>query len=287
MSDAPLLVLRTPSGISGDMLVAGLARLSGDENAVDGFLADLLMPQLSGTVSIRPHAINSISGWRAFVDVPDEHIHRPLTAIVEIIEASRLTDGARALSIATFELLAQAEGHVHGMPPDNVEFHEVGALDSIIDICLASALFDRIAPARFHCSALPVCDGQIDSAHGLLATPAPAVQEMLRGVPVYGIASRGETVTPTALAFLKAAGAVFGPWPPMQVNDIVRIFGGKILPGIANGAIFALGLPAGEAPDKAEMPATHSHDHVHDRHDPHGHHHHDHDHDHIHKHNNP
>jgi uncharacterized protein (DUF111 family) len=133
----------------------------------------------------------------------------------------------------------------------------VGALDSILDICLGAALYARLAPARLHCSPLPLCDGTIRCEHGPLASPAPAVQEMLVGVPVYGIDSRGETVTPTALAFLRAAGARFGGWPRGTVERVARAYGGRVLPGVPNGAMFFLVAEGGAA-----------------RHDHHHHHHH-------------
>lgn len=272
MSDR-VVVLRTPSGISGDMLVAGLSRLLGDVQAIDSLIGEIGMPQLAGCFRVEPHAVNAISGWRSKVTLPHEHVHRPLSAIVDIIAKSGLSDAAKALSIATFERLAVAEGAVHGIPAAEVEFHEVGALDSIVDVCLAAGLLDRIGPAQFHCSPLPLCDGTVKCAHGILATPAPAVQEMLRGVPVYGLASTGETVTPTALAFLLSAGAEFGEWPAMEMIETARVFGGKLLPGVPNGAIFALGKPIRKVMPKAE-PQVHNHRH-------HGH---DHDHDHEHHH---
>jgi uncharacterized protein (DUF111 family) len=277
MSDR-IVVLRTPSGISGDMLVAGLSRLLGDAGAIDSLLDQIAMPQLFGCFRVEPHAVNAISGWRARVDLPHEHVHRPLSTITDIIAASRLSERAKALSVATFERLAEAEGAVHGIPPAEVEFHEVGALDSIADICLAAGLLDLLDPAQFHCSPLPLCDGTVKCAHGILATPAPAVQEMLRGVPVYGLASTGETVTPTALAFLLSAGVAFGEWPAMEMLGSARVFGGKLLPGVPNGAIFALGKPIRKVMPTAEPQVHHQHGHDHhhdhDRHHDHEHHHH-------------
>jgi uncharacterized protein (DUF111 family) len=136
--------------------------------------------------------------------------------------------------------LAQAEATVHGCSVDEVHFHEVGALDSILDTCVAAALFTKIDPAEFHCSPLPMCDGIIRCEHGLLASPPPAVQEMLNGVPVYGADASGETVTPTALAFLKAAGARFGRWPQCEVVTSARAYGGKVFENLPNGANFFL-----------------------------------------------
>lgn len=101
-------------------------------------------------------------------------------------------------------------------------------------------MFTHLAPKKVYCSPLPLCDCVIRCEHGYIASPTPAVQEMLRGVPVYGIYSKGETVTPTALAFLRAANAQFGNWPQVEVQDVVRAFGGRVLPGVPNGAMFFL-----------------------------------------------
>ena len=87
----------------------------------------------------------------------------------------------------------------------------------------------------------PVCDGQIECAHGLLASPPPAVQELLTGVPVYGIDHQGETVTPTALALLKAWNVEFGNWPKITITRTIRAYGHKLITGVPNGAVFCLG----------------------------------------------
>jgi uncharacterized protein (DUF111 family) len=237
-----VLVLRTPSGISGDMLVTGLARLAQvDAAALEAMVESLGIAELRGVLKIAPHSVSSISGWKAEIRLPDEHAHRTLADIEALIGASALKPAASQLALRAFRILAEAEGRVHQIPADQVHFHEVGALDSILDTCMAAALFARIAPRRFICSPLPVCDGSILCDHGLMASPAPAVLEMLNGVPVYGVPARGETVTPTALAFLKAAGAEFDQWPRFTVEATARAYGGRILAGVPNGAIFVLG----------------------------------------------
>ena len=224
------------------MLVTGLATVAGlPQQKLDELIDAIGVPQLSGCLQILEHEVNRISGWRAQIELPHEHAHRNLESILTLIENSQLTSGARVVARRAFEILAEAEAKVHNMPPEEVTFHEVGALDSILDTCLAAALLDHIAPEKVLVSPLPLCDGVIKCAHGLVASPAPAVQEMLKGVPVYGIDSQGETVTPTAIAFLLAADASFGKWPEMTVNQVVRAYGGKILSGVPNGALFALG----------------------------------------------
>ncbi|MDR2946508.1 MAG: DUF111 family protein, partial [Candidatus Adiutrix sp.] len=130
---------------------------------------------------------------------------------------------------------------VHGLAPEEVHFHEVGALDSIMDIGLVSLLLAKLAPDRIVCGPLPVCDGVIACQHGLLSSPAPAVMKLLTGVPVVGLASRGETVTPTGIALLKGMGAEFGLWPPLVVERQTLAYGNRLLEGVPNGALFVLG----------------------------------------------
>jgi len=239
---SPILVLRPHSGISGDMLVAGLALMAGADDAeLEGLCAAVGVDGLSGSVRLTSRSLEGIGGYGLAVDLPHEHAHRNLGDILAIIEAGSLSEGAKAIAARAFGLLAEAEGQVHGRPAGEVTFHEVGALDSILDVCLAAALFDRLGPSRFVCGPLPLCDGVAKSAHGPLFTPAPAVLRLLTGVAVTGLASAGETVTPTAIAVLKALDVEFGGWPDMVVTGRAVVFGSRLLPGVPNGAVFALG----------------------------------------------
>jgi hypothetical protein len=237
-----LLILRAPSGISGDMVVAGLVKLAGlDHEQLADFDERIGVEPLRGAIVVAPHSVANISGWQAKVSLGPEHSHRSYVEIRELIAASTLSRRAKDIAAKAFWELACAEGAVHRISPDEVTFHEVGALDSILDICLAAEVFDYIRPDRFICSPFPVCDGTIECAHGTLAAPAPAVLHMLKGIPVYGIDSVGETITPTALALLKAMEARFDRWPAVIIEAVVRVFGSRILPNVPNGAIFALG----------------------------------------------
>lgn len=239
-----ILTLRAPSGISGDMLVAGLARmLHLDAADFATTLSRIGLPELAGSAEVIPKRLNHISGWGLRVDLPPAHEHNSLADILAIIDKSALSETGKTLSLTAFNLLAEAEGAVHGMSAEKVVFHEVGALDSILDMCLASELFARLSPATFICGPLPVCDGKISCRHGMLSSPAPATLFLLQGVPIYGIPSAGETVTPTAIALLRAFGASFGPWPPMVLRREARVYGSRTLPGVPNGAIFAMGEP--------------------------------------------
>ena len=261
-----LLVVRAPSGLSGDMFLAGLSRLAGlDQTGLDALCASVNLPDLAGAISLVPRAVQSISGHGLEVRLPHVHEHRHLEDIRGIVAASSLTERAKELSLAAFGLLADAEAHVHGVTPDKVHFHEVGALDSILDVCLTCALFDRLSPDRFVCGPLPVCDGVVHCGHGVLSTPAPASLRLLEGLPVVGIESRGETLTPTALSLLKALGAQFGPWPAMVIERQERIYGSRVLPGVPNGAVFAWGT------SHTLAVAAQPHGHHHHRHGDHHH----------------
>lgn len=237
-----VLVLRPYTGISGDIMVAGLARmLEADQTEIDKHIAAIGVDALKGTLSVIPHSLNEVGGWRSEVTLPHEHSHRTLADITKIIAASAMTENAKKLATDAFTILAEAEGAVHGKEADTVSFHEVGALDSILDTCLAASLFDALSPALFVCGPLPVCDGAVTCAHGKIPVPAPAVLKLLHGVPVRGIPSSGETVTPTGLALLKAFKASFGTWPAMQVEREAIAYGSKVFENVPNGAIFAFG----------------------------------------------
>jgi hypothetical protein len=237
-----VLVLRTPSGLSGDMFLTGLARLVGlDQAGLDELCQSLNMAELAGAAKLETRAVQGLTGWGLSVNLPKAHHHRHPGDIENIIAASGLSPKAKELSLAAFAMLAEAEAHVHGVRPEEVHFHEVGALDSILDVCLTCALFDRLGPDRFVCGPLPVCDGVVRCEHGLLSSPAPAALYLLQGLPIVGLASEGETLTPTALCLLKAFKAEFGPWPAMVIERQERVYGSRLLPGVPNGAVFAFG----------------------------------------------
>jgi uncharacterized protein (DUF111 family) len=237
-----LIVIRTPSGLSGDMFVSGLGALAAVQTEeLQSKVGSIGVAGLRGSVALVAHSVAGIDGSRLQVTLPEENTNRSLRDIQSIIAASTMSFSAKKVAKATFDLLGSVEGRIHGIPPEDVTFHEVGALDSILDVCLTAILFDCLQPARLICSPLPVCDGAIRCAHGLMMSPAPAVQELLVGVPIYGVPPEGETVTPTAIALLKALNATFGYWPSIHLEKIVRVYGGKVFTSIPNGALFALG----------------------------------------------
>lgn len=237
-----LIVIRTPSGLSGDMFVAGLAALADLQNEQLQSMVDSIgITELNGSVTLAEHSVAGINGVRLQVTLPQEYAHRSLKDIRTIIVGSTMPSGAKVVAEGAFNLLGSVEGRIHGISTEDVTFHEIGALDSILDVCLTAILFDKLQPVRLVCSPLPVCDGAIRCAHGLMMSPAPAVQELLVGIPVYGVPPEGETVTPTAIALLKTLAATFGYWPSVCLDRVVRVYGGKVFESLPNGAIFCLG----------------------------------------------
>jgi uncharacterized protein (DUF111 family) len=238
----PILTVRAISGLSGDMMLAGLAAMADvSQTELDNMAAELGLPGLEGALRLEERSVNGISGWGCRIRLPHEHAHRTLGDIETIIRQSAMPPDAMERSLRAFALLAEAEGAVHGKRPEEIHFHEVGALDSILDTCLACRLFCRIAPGRFVCGPLPLADGVVRCAHGQMLAPAPAVLRLLPGVRVCGFPAVGETITPTAISLLRALDADFGPWPEMTVSKTAISYGNKVFADAPNGAIWALG----------------------------------------------
>lgn len=236
-----VLTIRMHSGLSGDMFLAGLLTLTATPmEEVEAILGGLL-PELSGCLELQRVEVHAIGGMHARVTLPHQHSHRTLADVESIIRQSTLQEAAKEYAIAAFTMLARAEGTVHGKDPSEVHFHEVGALDSILDTCLSCELFVRLGVSRLVASPLPLGDGQVACAHGILPVPAPAVLELLENIPVRPFSGEGETVTPTAISLLRAFGAEFGPWPRMILQKKVLVYGTRVFDDAPNGALFALG----------------------------------------------
>ena len=200
----PMKVLRFDSvgGASGDMVLASLIGLGVD--------LDKLVEQLRtlgiGRFEIVPKPVSDggLSGIRVSVNVPhgDHHPHRRLDDIRQLIRASGLPDRTKALSIAAFERLAEAEAMVHGKSVDEVHFHEVGAMDSIIDVVGSCAALEMLDVSAVTVGPLPFGCGSFKTAHGVMPNPAPATAELLKGHPVVQTDEPFELVTPTGAALL-------------------------------------------------------------------------------------
>jgi pyridinium-3,5-bisthiocarboxylic acid mononucleotide nickel chelatase len=154
-----------------------------------------------------------------------EHTHphthgRSLTVIRNLINAANLAPAVKQMAIQTFELLGASEAKIHNIPIEKIHFHEVGAVDAIIDIVAASAGIHALKIDRWHSSPLNVGGGMVDCAHGRFPVPAPATADLLRGLPTYSAHIEKELVTPTGAALIRTLAPNFGPQPAMRVLQI-------------------------------------------------------------------
>ena len=171
-----VLTIRAHSGLSGDIFLAGMLRMTECSAEDTERLLSAIMPELAGSLRLTRRQVNHVGGWHAEVSLPRQHAHRTLTDITKLVAENGMNEAARRLATETFALLARAEAAVHGKKPEEVHFHEVGALDSILDICMSCELFVRLAPSRLVVSPLPVADGSVRCAHGVIpvrSSPAP------------------------------------------------------------------------------------------------------------------
>lgn len=173
--------------------------------------------------------------------------HRPLSTILEIIRSAPLAAAVKERSIRAFQLLGEAEAAIHSIPIESVHFHEVGAVDTIIDIVCAAAGCEALAVDRWLASPLNVGSGTVVCQHGTLPVPAPATLALLRDAPVYAAGKPMERVTPTGAAVLRMLDVCYGPLPPMRILKTGYGAGGREMPGEPN----LLRLLVGDATEEA------------------------------------
>jgi uncharacterized protein (TIGR00299 family) protein len=206
------------AGAGGDMIVAAMLDAGLDIEFLKAQLATLGLKNLDIKISQTIRA-----GLKALSFLPvvqKEHNHRNLKDITKIITQSKISENAKKTAIAVFEKIARAEGTVHDKDPNDIHFHEVGALDSIIDTVSASVGFEALGLDKIYCSALSVGGGTIECAHRLLPVPAPATTELLKGVPIVGGPGQLELLTPTAAAILTTVVDRFCPLPAIKIEAI-------------------------------------------------------------------
>lgn len=158
------------------------------------------------------------------------HHHSGLHEIGHIVEALPLSGRIQKDILAVFGMIAEAESHVHGVPVNEIHFHEVGTMDAVADITAVCVLMDRLAPDQVIVSPVHVGSGQVKCAHGILPVPAPATAYILQDVPIYGGEIRGELCTPTGAALLKYFASRFGAMPVMRTLAIGYGMGKKDFP---------------------------------------------------------
>ena len=190
------------SGISGDMMVGALVDAGVDFSAIREVIESLDLPGLEVELSEVQRC-----GFRALkfdVRHPEQHAHRHLADIRQILDRSPiLTEDQRGIAMSLFEAIAEAEGAVHGMDPEKVHFHEVGAIDSIVDIVAVAVGFDLLDVEEVVASHVPTGRGTVQIAHGRCAVPTPGTAQLLMGIPLRDVPIEAELTTPTGAAILQ------------------------------------------------------------------------------------
>lgn len=190
------------SGISGDMTVGALIDAGVDAEAIKAGVESLKLPGV--TVHIDEVMRGGFRAKHFRVEQPEQHAHRHLADIQKIINKSDgLTDDQRDLALRIFGAVAQAEATVHGTSIEKIHFHEVGAIDSIVDITAAAIGLSLLNVDEIVCSAIPTGRGQVRIAHGVCTVPTPGTAELLKGVPLADVPVQAELTTPTGAAIVK------------------------------------------------------------------------------------
>jgi uncharacterized protein (TIGR00299 family) protein len=234
------------SGISGDMVLGALLHA--------GVPLEHLREELNG-LAVPGWEIHADKVWKngmaatyVRVQTQETHTHRSLSTIEGILQKSKLANPVRENATAIFRKLGEAEAAVHDVPIEKIHFHEVGAVDAIVDIVGACIGFCSLGIERFACSPLNVGGGTAKMAHGVLPVPAPATARLLLGKPTYSTGVQKELVTPTGAAIVATLCDTFGPQPPMTVSAIGYGAATADLEGQPN----VLRLMVGESAEKLE-----------------------------------
>jgi len=232
------------SGISGDMTLGAVVDAGCNLELLRSGLQGL---QVSGwTISSEKVWKNGMSATFVRVVTEDQSKHRSLSVILEIFDKSQLSEQVKKNAAAIFRKLGETEASVHDVPLEKIHFHEVGAVDAIIDIVGACIGFESLGIQKFACSALNVGGGTAKTAHGVLPVPAPATARLLQGRPTYSNGVQRELVTPTGAAIVSTLCDAFGPQPAMSVSAIGYGAGSADLEGQPN----VVRIMIGEAAEK-------------------------------------
>jgi pyridinium-3,5-bisthiocarboxylic acid mononucleotide nickel chelatase len=206
------------AGASGDMILGAMVDAGVDQNA----LAEQLSLLNVAGFELRFEKVKraGLSATHAVVTIQPEHAHRHLSDILKIVNNASLKAAVKERASKIFTRLAQAEARVHNEPIEDVHFHEVGALDAIVDVVGAAICFDLLGIDEFICSPLHVGSGLVEMAHGRFPVPPPAVAELLKGVPFYSTDIKGELLTPTGAAIITTISKHYGSVPAIEVAQI-------------------------------------------------------------------
>jgi pyridinium-3,5-bisthiocarboxylic acid mononucleotide nickel chelatase len=242
------------SGISGDMFLATLLD-AGLE--LEALLDELGKVPLAGYEFKRTRVLRgSLTGTRVEIDVSQPQPARHLREIRQLLEGSALTEAVKTQALRMFDRLAEVEGKLHGKPAAEIHFHEVGAVDAILDVVGACVGLELLEIEELTCSPLNVGGGQVETAHGTLPVPAPATAELLKGAPIYSSGVEGELVTPTGAVIVATLVSSFGPMPSIEVAWIGYGAGSRDYPGHPNIARLFVGEQAAVSNPEPRVPHT-------------------------------
>jgi len=229
-----ILYLDCYAGISGDMTVGALLDLGVPLEHLRAELAKLGLPSGSYELSASRTERQQVPALKFDVAVQDHHTHRHYAGIDAMIAESGLSGSVKESARRIFRRLAEAEALVHCVAVEDVHFHEVGAIDSIIDIVGTAICLEYLGVETVCAAALPLGSGFIETSHGRLPVPAPATAELLKGLEVHGECGPGERVTPTGAAIVAALTSGFGKQPAMVLEKTGCGAGGKYFPDCPN-----------------------------------------------------
>jgi uncharacterized protein (TIGR00299 family) protein len=248
-----IAILDPFSGIAGDMTLGALLGVGLDPDWLRGLPARLGLADVR--VSIREVLRGELVCWKVDFEIPPQPHGRHIAQIRQLVAASGAPDRVRTAADAVFLAIATAEGEIHGMPPEQVHLHEVGAVDAILDVVGVIWGLEELGVEDVRCSALRTGDGTVRAAHGLLPVPAPATLKLLEGHQIQpGPEGAGELVTPTGAGLVRVLSS--GP-PPSSYVPVRSGFGAgtKDFPGRANALriILADAEPAQPLPDRERL----------------------------------
>ena len=239
------------SGISGNMVLGALLDAGLELKRLEAELARLT---ISGyKLKVETVKRRGMQGTHVEVEVSEHGVERHLHHVEEIITGSDLPDKVKQRGLDIFRRLAQAEAKVHGAPIESIHFHEVGAMDAIVDVMGATIGLWLLGVEKAYASPVHIGRGTVKCAHGVLPVPAPATLELLQGVPIYGRDVDAELVTPTGAAILTTTAKSFGEIPLMRVKQVGYGAGTRELP-IPNLLRLSIGTMdvIGETSEKVE-----------------------------------
>ncbi|MEP6946571.1 MAG: nickel pincer cofactor biosynthesis protein LarC [Acidobacteriota bacterium] len=234
------------AGASGNMILGALIAAGVEPERLEAELRKLDIADFELVISRVDRS--GISSVHVDVRVPHEHVHRHLSDIEAIIDRSVISESVRRRAKAIFKRLASAEAKIHGIDVNKVHFHEVGAMDAIVDVVGACIGFEMLGIERFACSRIHVGSGFAQMAHGKFPVPPPAVAELLSGIPIYSTEIEGELITPTGAAIIATLCDSYGAIPEMQLEHAAYGAGTREYSGFPNVLRLMIGTTATSEP---------------------------------------